>query len=48
MTEIIYKDLCYVLNGIFYNVQKTLGPGKREKAYCQAIIKGTRKQTNQL
>jgi len=39
MTEIIYKDLCYVLNGIFFDVQNTVGYGMREKAYCQAIQK---------
>ncbi|HUT22074.1 MAG TPA: GxxExxY protein [Candidatus Bipolaricaulota bacterium] len=39
MTEILYKDLSYVLNGIFFDVYNTIGYGKREKAYCQAIIK---------
>jgi len=38
MTKIIYKDLGYILNGIFFEVYNQLGYGHREKAYCQAII----------
>ena len=37
MGELLYKDLCYVLNGIFYKVFNNLGPGYRERFYCQAI-----------
>jgi GxxExxY protein len=33
MTKIIYKDICYVLNGIFFQLQKELGRFCREKQY---------------
>lgn len=37
--EILYKDLCYALNGIFYKVQNELGTKFQEKHYCIAIAK---------
>jgi len=39
MTKLIYEDLTYILRGIFFEVYNCLGPGYREKTYCDAIIK---------
>ena len=44
MSKLIYGDLSYELNGIFYAVHNCLGFGHREKAYCQAIIKALMKK----
>lgn len=37
MTEIIYKDLSYNLNGILYNVHNKLGKFCNHNQYCDAI-----------
>ena len=37
MTEIIYKDLSYKLNGIFFNVHNKLGRFCNHNQYCDAI-----------
>lgn len=37
MTEIIYKDLSYDLNGIFFNVHNKLGKFCNHNQYCDAI-----------
>lgn len=37
MTEIIYKDLCYRLNGVFFYVHNILGPNCSEKQYQKAV-----------
>lgn len=37
MTEIIYKDLSYDLNGIFYSVHNKLGKFCNHNQYCEAI-----------
>lgn len=37
MERIIYKDLCYQLNGILFNVQNTLGTKFQEKHYAMAV-----------
>lgn len=36
---VIYPDLCYALNGIFFQVQNDLGTKFKEKHYCIAIAK---------
>lgn len=33
MPEILYKDLCYKLNGIFFEIQNELGSACSEKQY---------------
>jgi GxxExxY protein len=38
MVDLIYKDLSYVLNGIFFEAYNYLGKGHKEKAYCDIII----------
>jgi len=37
MNDIIYRDECYKIMGILFNVYKSLGYGLREKDYQQAI-----------
>lgn len=37
MTELVYKDLSYQLNGIFFSVQNKLGAKFQEKHYQRAI-----------
>jgi len=37
MSEIIYKDLCYKLNGLCYEVQNKLGSACSEKQYQDAL-----------
>ena len=37
MVEIIYKDLSYNLNGIFFNVHNKLGKFCNHNQYCDAI-----------
>jgi len=37
MAEIIYKELSYKLNGIFYNVHNKLGKFCNHNQYCDAI-----------
>lgn len=37
MADLIYKDLCYKLNGIFYYIQNKLGSCHKEKQYCDAL-----------
>lgn len=37
MAEIIYKDLSYKLNGIFYNIHNKLGKFCDHNQYCDAI-----------
>ncbi len=37
MAEIIYKDISYLLNGIFYNVHNKLGKFCNHDQYCKAI-----------
>ncbi|NQU78044.1 GxxExxY protein [Candidatus Falkowbacteria bacterium] len=37
MSEIIYKDLCYVLNGIFFYIHNKLGPNCSEKQYQEGV-----------
>lgn len=37
MAEIIYKDLSYKLNSIFYNVHNKLGKFCNHNQYCDAI-----------
>ena len=37
MSEIIYKDLSYKLNGIIYSVYNVLGPVYSEKQYQDAL-----------
>jgi len=37
MTEILFKDLCYQLNGIFFEVDNILGYGLKEEVYSSAI-----------
>ena len=38
-SDIIYADLCYQINGILFEVFRTLGPGHLEKHYEKAIVK---------
>ena len=38
MEKILYKDLSFVLNGIFFAVHNSLGGNCREKTYCEFII----------
>ena len=37
MGEILYKELCYQLNGILFDIQNTLGTKFQEKHYSKAI-----------
>lgn len=37
MAELIYKDLCYKINGAIYEVYNTLGYGHREAVYQKAL-----------
>ena len=37
MAEIIYKDLCYILNGLGYEIQNSLGSARSEKQYQDAL-----------
>ena len=37
MAEIIYKDLCYVLNDLGYEIQNSLGSACSEKQYQDAL-----------
>lgn len=37
MTEIIEKELCYVVNGCIFDVHNELGPGLREECYQKAM-----------
>lgn len=37
MADLIYKDLCYQLYGVFYNVQNILGSVHSEKQYQDAL-----------
>lgn len=37
MADLIYKDLSYVLNGIAFQIDNSLGYGSREKIYCDAF-----------
>ena len=37
MAEIIYKDLCYILNGLGYEIQNSLGSACSEKQYQDAL-----------
>lgn len=39
MTKLIYKELTYNLNRIFFEVYNCLGHGYKEKTYCDAIMK---------
>jgi GxxExxY protein len=39
MTEILYKELSYLLNKIFFDTFNYSGPRQREKTYCQQIAK---------
>lgn len=39
MPKLIYEELTYNLNGIFFEVQNCLGHGYKEKTYCDAIMK---------
>jgi len=43
MGKLIYGDLSFILNGIFFDVHNQLGFGHREKAYCQAIIQSLKR-----
>jgi len=43
MGKLIYGDLSYVLNGVFFEVHNQLGFGHREKVYCQAIIQSLKR-----
>lgn len=43
MSEFIYKDLSYQINGIAFSVFKELGPGLREKIYADAFEAGLEK-----
>jgi len=37
MAEIIYKELCYQLNGIFYSIYNVMGNIYSEKQYQDAL-----------
>ncbi|PIS07452.1 GxxExxY protein [Candidatus Berkelbacteria bacterium CG10_big_fil_rev_8_21_14_0_10_43_13] len=37
MTDIVYRELSYKLNGIAFTIFKELGPGLREKIYADAF-----------
>jgi len=37
MADLIYKDLCYKLNGTFFYIHNNLGSCHKEKQYCDAF-----------
>lgn len=37
MPEILYADLCYQLNGLFYDIQNEMGSACSEKQYQDAL-----------
>jgi len=44
MAELIYKDLCYEIMGLAFNVFKNLGYGYREKYYQRALAEEFNKE----
>ena len=37
MVELLYRDFCYQLQGIFMEVRKNFGPGHKEMVYQNAV-----------
>lgn len=37
MADLIYKDLSYILNGIAFQIDNSIGYGSREKVYADAF-----------
>ena len=37
MADLIHRQLSYKLNGIFYNIQNSLGKELKEKQYADAL-----------
>jgi GxxExxY protein len=37
MTELLYKELCYKITGIAFEIHNTLGSGLKEKIYADAF-----------
>ena len=40
--KVLYPELSYALQGVFYEVYNVLGPGFREETYRQALMQELR------
>lgn len=44
LKDLLYKDLVYKLQGIFFEIYKTIGPGFKESVYQNAIEEELKQQ----